>query len=338
MGAPLDRREVEALMEAIQDGRVTAEPEAGERGPVVPYDLTSQDRIIRGQMPTLDSINDRIASLFGRSLARRTRLDVRVAASPAALLKFADVGALLAPPSSVVVLGLGAGHGVALLVLEADLSQLLLAAALGDRKVKPAPAAAEESGELTAVERGVLRHVLGSLCDAMTTAWAEVLALRPEILRFESDRRMAMISSPTELTILCPFEIVGSFEGRVQLVVPYAAVEPAKKLLGSPPRPGGQTDARFSIALARELSEVEVEMRVEMGRKKLKLEELLALAVGDVLTLTTSENAPLPVYVQGRPKMTAAPRVSGGGMAIEILRPVAPPSPQGAGRPAATML
>jgi flagellar motor switch protein FliM len=278
-------------------------------------------------MPTLDAINDRIASLFGRNLAGRTRLDLRVAASPATLLKFADVGALLAPPSTVAVLSLGAGHGVALLILEGDLAYRLLGAALGDRKLRPTVPPPESRGELTRLEQNVLRHLLGMLCDAMAGAWANVLAFRPEILRFESDRRMVMISSPTDVTILCSFEIVGVFEGRLQLAVPYAAVEPAKKLLTSPPRPGGQADVRFSSALAREIQDVAVELRVEMGRRTLSLEELLALSVGDVITLGTSERAPLPVSVQGRPKMTAAPRVVGGGLAIEILRalPGAPP-------------
>ena len=69
VSSPLDASEVEALMQAIQDGRVAPGMDADARAPIVAYDLTSQDRIIRGQMPTLDAINDRIASLFGRSLA-----------------------------------------------------------------------------------------------------------------------------------------------------------------------------------------------------------------------------------------------------------------------------
>jgi flagellar motor switch protein FliM len=52
----------------------------------------------------------------------------------------------------------------------------------------------------------------------------------------------------------------------------------------------------------------------------------LQMQVGNVITLNTSETAPLPVYVQGRPKMTASPRVVGGGMAIEILRAISPTS------------
>jgi flagellar motor switch protein FliM len=327
MASPLDSNEVDALMQAIQEGRVSSGEDGGVDGTVVPYELTSQDRIIRGQMPTLDSINDRIASLFGRNLAGRMRLEVRVTAQPATLLKFSDLSALLRGPATIGVVTLGAGYGLGLAVLEGTLAQSLLAAALGDRKARPAGAPAEGPLELTNLERLVLKHLLGMLSEAMSVSWAEVLPFKPEVTRFETDPRMMIIANPSDVIILCSFEITGAIDGKLQICIPYSAVESAKKLLSSPPRLGGQRDVRFSAALASELQSVEVELRVEIGRHTLRLSELLELEVGDVLTLNSSETAPLPVFVQGRSKMSAAPRVVGGGMAIEILRPIGAASP-----------
>lgn len=349
MASPLDPSEIEALMQAIQEGQVPpdsgaadpgaagagagAGPSAKAAGPVVPYDLTSQDRIIRGQMPTLDSINDRIAGIFGRTLAGRTRQEVRVTAAPATLMKFTDVNNMLNGQVAIGVMSLGAGHGLALVILEGPLAQALLAAALGDRKAKPSPNDARP--ELTHVEKVILRHVLTLLSDAMTTCWDGVLPLKPQLLRFESDPRMAAIATPTDVAILCSFEITGSLDGRLMIAIPYAAVESAKKLLSAPPRLGGQRDAKFCQALSRELESVEVELRVEVGHHHLRLSELLSLKAGDVVTLNTNERSPLPVLVQDRPKMSASPRVVGGGMAVEVLKSLSaatPPVPTPAGR------
>lgn len=313
-------------MQAIQEGRVSPrEGGAGADGgdaAIVPYDLTSQDRIIRGQMPTLDTINDRIASLFGRSLAGRTRLDIRAMAGAATLLKFADIQPLLSPPATVGVLTLGGGHGPAVIALEGELGGALLAGALGDRKARPAPPNSEGRTELTSVERMVLRHLLGMFAEAMNVGWADVLPFRPEVLRFESDPRMAMIAPATDVAILCPFELAGAVSGRLLLILPYAAVEPAKKMLSSPPRMGtpADGDARFSAALAREIEAVDVELKVEIGRRKLNLSALMALEVGAVLTLDRSESTPLPIFVEGRSKMTGIPRVVGGSLAVVIDR------------------
>jgi flagellar motor switch protein FliM len=322
MASPLDPTEIDALMQAIQEGQVPPEGAASEaQGPVVPYDLTSQDRIIRGQMPTLDSINDRIASLFGRTLSGRTRLELRVTAARASLMKFADINSFLDGQNAVGVMSLGAGHGLALVIVEGPLAQSLLAASLGDRKAKSVPGSAR--AELTHVEKVVLRNVLSMLAEAMATSWEGVLSFKPQVLRFESDPRMAAIATPSDVAILCAFEITGPADGRLMLAIPYAAVEAAKKLLSSPPRLGGQRDVRFGQALAHELELVEVELRVEMGRYHLRLSDLLGLKVGDVITLNTSEGSPLPVLVQERPKMTALPKVIGGGMAVEVLRAIA---------------
>jgi flagellar motor switch protein FliM len=320
MSSPLDQSEVDALMAAIQDGRVHADPGGSLRAPAVPYDLTSQDRIIRGQMPTLDSINERIGSIFGANLAGRTRLDLRAAPAAATLMKFSDVGALFGPLNTVWVVTLGPGHGLAVLMVDAALGRSLLSGALGDRKVRQENGAGDMRQDLTNVERRVLKNLLGMFCEAMATSWAEVLPFRPEVIRFESDPRMAMVAPPSDLAILCAYEISGAASGRVQIAIPYATVEPAKKSLTSPPRQGSNVDARFSSALAKDLENVEVQVRVEMGRAKINFSKLLELKIGDLLILDGGESSPLPIYVQGRRKMTGIPRVMNGNMAVVVDR------------------
>lgn len=315
----LDQSEVDALMAAIQEGRVSSEGGAGGAGPVMSYDLTNQDRIIRGQMPTLDSIDDRTASLFGGALAARIRLDIRVMATPATLLKFVDVSALLTPPATVGMMTLGPGHGLAVATLEHSLARALVAGALGDRKARADNVdPVDGKSDLTNVERLVLRHVLSLFCDAMGQSWAEILPIQPELLRFENDPRMAMIAAPSDLALLCGYELSGAASGRLQVIIPYATVEPVKKALSSPPRQSGSVDERMSALLAREVQQVEVELKAEIGRARLPFSQLLELAVGDLITLDQNESSPIPIYVEGKKKLTGWPRVSSGSMAVVI--------------------
>lgn len=326
MPATLSPEEIKALMSAIQDGRVSTEPSRAPRAEVVPYDLTSQDRIIRGQMPTLDAINEQVASMLGIGLAGRTRIPIRVSSAPATLLKFADLVPLLAPPASVCVLSLGGAHGFALAVLEAGLAEALLAAALGDRHVQPPGELHEGRRELTSVEQLVLRRLLGILTDAMGQAWAPVLPFQPEALRFELDPRMAGIAPPTDVGIVSGFELKGGIEGRLQLVIPYASVEAAKQKLSSPRRLSQRADERFAVALSKEIEQVLVELRGVYGRARITFSRLLDLSPGDVLLLDTDEGKPIPVLVQGREKLRGAPSVSGGSLAFVVDQPLRDPS------------
>lgn len=318
-GISLNPDEINALMSAIHDGRVT--PEAPKsRGAAVQYDLTSQDRVIRGQMPTLDAINEQIASAFGVGLAGRTRLSVRVTCGPSSLLRFGDFNSLLAPPATVCVLSLGKAGAQALLVLEPGLGDAMIAAALGDKSGKPEEStqAGELRHDLTNVERSVLRRLMSIFTEAMFLAWGPVLPFRPEVIRFETDPRLAVIAPVNEAAVLSSFELDGAIHGLMQLAIPYTAVEPARKALTSPPKLTSSADSRFASQLADEISQVPVNLRVELGRAKLTLRELLELELGDLVTLGTSEGVPLPVFVEGRAKLRGEPFVEGGSLAVRV--------------------
>lgn len=330
MPATLSPEEVKALMSAIQDGRVSSEAGRGPRGPVATYDLTSQDRIIRGQMPTLDAINEQIATSLAIGLTGRTRLSLRCTSGSATLLKFADLTPLLAPPATVCVMGLGTTYGFGLVLLEPGVGEALLAAALGDRRPRGPEGSPDGRREFTSVEQLVLRRLLGVLSDAMAVAWEAVIPFHPEVLRLELDPRMATIAPPSDVGIVSAFELTGGIEGRVQVVIPYAAVEPAKARLAAPRRLAQRGDDRVTEVLAREVEQTEVGLCGVLGRASINLSRLLELEPGEVMLLDTDESKSLPVYVQGREKMRGRPSVSGGAMALVVETPITamrPPLP-----------
>lgn len=323
--ATLNDDEVAALMSAIQEGQVPPNGFGRSKGSVASYDLTSQDRIIRsGEMPTLDAINERAAGTFGTGLAGRTRLDLRVASAASSMMKFGDLTPLLAPPASIAVLSLGAGREQALVVMEENLADILLAALLGDRRARPEERPEGVRRDLTSVERQVLRRAVNIFCDALTDGWKETVPFQVEVLRFESDPRLCVVAPSSDVAILIPFELTGAINGRMQLVMPYAAVETSRKLLASPPRSPGSSDGRFGRQLAEELNKVQVDLCALLGHTTLRLDTLLALEVGDVLTLDSTENEPIPVMIEGRHKIDGLPVPSGSSLAVKITRLIPP--------------
>lgn len=314
--ATLNADEISALMEAIEDGRLPDEPST-PRDTALAYDLTSRDRIIRGQMPTLDSLHEQVASVMGSGLSGRIRLAVRVTSSPSMLVKFSDVYAGISPATTLCVISLGKTQGLTLAMLDQGLAEMLLGAALGDRQLTK-PVQTDQRKELTALERSVLKRLLSVFTDAISQSWGHITKLSPEVVRFESDPRMAAIAPATEPAIVTQFEFTGGITGSLQFAIPLAAVESEKKALFAPPKVVAGTDARFSSALIEELGQTKVELRTVLGRTQLDVSRLLELKIGDVLTLDTSEHSSLEVTIEGRPKLMGKPQVSGSNLALLV--------------------
>jgi len=317
----LNPEEVDALMDAIREGRVPTEgPPSGVQA--TPYDLTSRDRVLRGQMPALDSIHERIAASLATGLSGRTRLPLRVEPSPGTLVPLADLALLLAPPATLCIITLGVGGAEAVAILDPGLAETLVAAALGDRNPGDG---AKDAPELTPVGRMVLRKLLGILATAMGQAWQPYLPMSPEVSRFEADPRLALSIAPGgDVAVLTSFGINGPITGRIQLAIPYTAIQSAKKLLGRGGYSRTGTDPRVRDAIAHEVTASPVELRAILGRASLSLAALLELSPGDVLPLDTDEISPLPILVEGREKLTGMPQVAHGSLAVKLERGLRP--------------
>jgi flagellar motor switch protein FliM len=78
----LSQEEVDALLRGVVSGEVDTEPKEEEMGGTKPFDLGSQERIIRGRMPTFDMINDRFSRLQSVSCEYRVHAGHQVRRFP----------------------------------------------------------------------------------------------------------------------------------------------------------------------------------------------------------------------------------------------------------------
>ncbi len=72
MSQVLSQKEVDALLNAVFGGEVPTENKSGDKpnddASIVTYDLTSQDKVIRGRVPTLDIVYERFIRAFRMTL------------------------------------------------------------------------------------------------------------------------------------------------------------------------------------------------------------------------------------------------------------------------------
>ena len=104
MSEVLSQNEVDALLRGVNEGEVETETDQPEQlSGVVPYDLSSQEKIISGRLPTLDIINQMFSRLFRNSLSTLLRKSADVHAVSTDTVKFGEFLKSLPVPSSLHV-------------------------------------------------------------------------------------------------------------------------------------------------------------------------------------------------------------------------------------------
>ena len=105
MSEILSQEEVDSLLSGLSAGKVEIEPDEPDEasGDITLYDFTSQDKVIRGRMPTLDIINERFAREVRTSMSTLLHTTVDISSESIDTLKFSEFGRSLPVPTSLHV-------------------------------------------------------------------------------------------------------------------------------------------------------------------------------------------------------------------------------------------
>ncbi|UQA50543.1 flagellar motor switch protein FliM [Vibrio sp. ED002] len=296
----LSQDEIDALLHGVDDVDDIDEPiDAGDES-AVSFDFSSQDRIVRGRMPTLELINERFARHMRISLFNMLRKTAEVSINGVQMMKFGEYQNTLYVPTSLNMVRFRPLKGTALITMEARLVFILVENFFGgDGRFH----AKIEGREFTPTERRIIQLLLKIVFEDYKEAWSPVMGVEFEYLDSEVNPSMANIVSPTEVIVVSSFHIeVDGGGGDFHVVMPYSMVEPIRELLDAGVQSDKmETDVRWSSALREEIMDCPVNFRVNLLEKDISLRDLMELQPGDVIPIEMPEHATmfiedLPTY------------------------------------------
>jgi flagellar motor switch protein FliM len=319
MNQVLSQEEVDALLRGISEGDVaTAQSEEGTDNGILPYDLTNQERIIRGRMPTLEIINQKMARQLRAALSGTLHRVVVVNALNVTMTKFGEFLNTLPVPTSMHVFRMLPLRGGALLVIESKLVFALIDTFFGgpgSMNVKV------EGRDFTPIESHMILQVTDIIFEKMEAAWEAIEPIRIELERSEVNPQFVGIVPPSDVVVATPFEIeMDDARGIITICIPYSTIEPIRSKLC----PGFQSerlevDQGWLRRILRQLEETEVEASVEIGTAEINLETLLHLQKGDIICLDQEADGELMVKIEGVPKFTGYARKIRKKKAVQII-------------------
>lgn len=340
MNQVLTQNEVDALLSAVSEGEVAAAggAAAGAQAPgggstddgsaivssdqeVTVYDLTNQDRVIRGRMPTLDIIYERFIRLFRISLSNSLRKIASISIISTDLLKFGEFVNTLPIPSCMCIMRFEALRGPALLVFESKLAYALVDAFFGgtDR-----PYTKIEGKEFTNIELSIVRKVMDLAIADLEEAWAPVHTTRIGFVRTEVNPQFVGVVPPSDVIISTTFEVeLENASGTIALVIPYSTIEPIKQKLNATFQT--ETDSKDKLwtkTLSEHLQEVEAQIVVNLGTTSVTVGDLLNFSVGDIIPLTQDADGELDILFENISKYKCLFGISRGNRAVQVTSPI----------------
>jgi len=283
-GEILEQDEIDALLQGVHSGAVDTEPKSQDGVNVVKdYDFSSQTRIVRGRMPTLEMINERLARALRQSLYGMLRRSPDVAAQGISTPKYSEYIPTLSVPTSLNLIRFAPLNGTGLLIFEARLVFALIDVFFGGT----GRYAKIEGRDFTATETHLIEMLMEQVIAVTQEAWLALLPVKIEFINREMNPHFANIVSPTEIVVVSRFRIdLDGRGGEIHLVLPYSMLEPMKDTL----RAGMQSDRadreeRWSQILRNELEESEVDVVTQLGRAHTTVARLIDMRPGDVIPI-----------------------------------------------------
>ncbi len=299
----LSQDEVDALLKGVSGEIDEAPAEQADSSGVRPYNLATQERIVRGRMPTLEIINERFARQLRIGLYNFLRRGVEISVGPVKVSKYSEFIRNLVVPTNLNLVQFKPLRGNALIIFNPDLVFLMVDNLFGgDGRFHTRI----EGRDFTLTEHRIIQRVLNIVFESYAKSWEPVYPIEFEFVRSEMNTQFASIATPNEVVVNITFTIeLGQTSGEMHICMPYSMIEPIKdQLTSSMQAENLEVDKRWIRLMRQQVQMAEVELVADLGTARINLRDIVNLKIGDVIPLDIPPT--VEAKVDGVPVMECA--------------------------------
>ena len=317
----LSQDEVDALLKGVSGE--SDEPEAASEDDqgVHNYNLGTQERIVRGRMPTLELINERFARYLRIGLFNYMHRTTDISVGPIRVQKYSEFIRNLVVPTNLNLVAAKPLRGTSLFVIDPNLVFLVVDNMFGgDGRFHTRV----EGRDFTSTEQRIIQGLLRVIFTEYSRSWKPVYDLSFDYIRSEMNSQFANIATPSEIVISTTFSLeFGGTAADMHICFPYSMIEPIRDLLYSTMQSDQlSTDHRWTVMLRKQLKDAEVEISAHLGSATVTLGEILKMKTGDIIPIDIRET--ILARVDDIPLMECRYGRQGAQYALKIERFITP--------------
>ena len=284
----LSQEEVDALLKGVSGESDEAPENEESHSGIRAYNLGTQERIVRGRMPTLELINERFARYLRIALFNYMHRNAEISVGPIRVQKYSEFIRNLVVPTNLNLVNAKPLRGTALFVFDPNLVFLVVDNMFGgDGRFHTRV----EGRDFTPTEQRIIQGLLGVVFGEYSKSWKPVYDLSFEYVRSEMNSQFANIATPSEIVVATTFTLeFGGASADMHICFPYSMLEPIRDLLYSTMQSEQvSSDKRWISLLKKQLKGAEVELVVELAQASISLRQILKLKPGDVIPVEVPE-------------------------------------------------
>ncbi|MDR3055025.1 MAG: flagellar motor switch protein FliM [Zoogloeaceae bacterium] len=290
----LSQEEVDALLKGVTGEEDAPEESNQDTSGVRAYNLGTQERIVRGRMPTLELINERFARYLRIGMFNYMHRNTEISVGPIRVQKYSEFIRNLVVPTNLNLVIAKPLRGTALFVFDPNLVFLVVDNMFGgDGRFH----SRVEGREFTATEQRIIQGILNVVFEDYGRSWKPVFDIHFEYVRSEMNSQFANIATPSEIVISTSFTLeFGGATADMHICFPYSMIEPIRDLLYSTMQSDQvSSDKHWISMLRRQLQSAEIELVAQLGSAQITLGQILKLKAGDVIPITIPQTLSVEV-------------------------------------------
>ncbi len=311
----LSQDEVDALLQGITGESQKLEQDEAPTEGVRDYNLASQERIVRGRMPTLEIVNERFARNIRVGLFNLIRRSPEVSVGGIKVQKYSAFLREIVVPTNFNIMAVRPLRGSGLVVCDPNLVFSVIDALFGGAGKFHTRI---EGRDFSATEQRIIQRLIDVIGNEYKQAWRGIYPLELEYQRSEMQPQFATIATPSEIVVCTSFTLeIGETTGTVHICIPYSTLEPIRDILFSSIQgDSAEPDRRWVNLLKQQIQSAEVEVVAELAQAPATVEQLLSFKPGDFIELDL--NQLLEAKVDGVPIFECYYGTSNGKYALRV--------------------
>jgi len=274
------------------------------------------------RLPMLEIVFDRLVRLMTTSLRNFTSDNVEVSLDNISSIRFGDYLNSIPLPAILSVFRAEELDNYGLLTVDSNLIYSIVDVLLGGRR--GTAALRIEGRPYTTIERVLVQRMVEVILNDARMAFEPLTPVHFNLDRLETNPRFAAIARPANAAILVKLRIdMEDRGGRVELLLPYATLEPIRKMLLQ--QFMGEKFGRDNIwesHLATELWTTQMEVRAVLDEHQLPLSQVLNIKVGDTIVLNAQADSPVQLRCGTIPLTSGRMGRKGHSIAVRVDSPL----------------